>query len=147
MEDKDLQELFSAYNPTLISDREFMDRLQSSLDAVESLRASSAAVYSDMRRRNRIAVVCAALAGFLTGLLFTYAMPFINAILYGIGSLISGMTKSMSVEILGLQTGASGFLPVLAWLLTAGAIIFATLQTYDLTIRLHPVTSSIGEKD
>lgn len=73
MEEDSIKKLFDGFNPELTSDTMFMSRLQRNMEAVELVKRNSAAV----RRRNKTAVVVAALAGFVTGVLLTLLLPHI----------------------------------------------------------------------
>lgn len=122
-EDNELRSLFAGFNPPMSSDAHFLDRLQTSLKAVESARAELAA----MRRSNRRAVIIAAFAGFIMGVIATLAMPHLL-------SLASGFAASLPA---GIVTGAlADNLPIIAWVLTAAIIVFTALNTYDLSLRL-----------
>ena len=73
MEDDKLKELFSEYNPQMVSDSSFMRRLDRNLEAVEMVKARNEA----LRRRNRVAVMIAAACGCLSGILLSVLCSFI----------------------------------------------------------------------
>lgn len=74
MEDDKLKDLFGRFNPELSSDSGFMARLQRNMDAVEFVKRQRMAV----RRRNKTAVVVAALSGFVTGMICALIFPLIK---------------------------------------------------------------------
>lgn len=74
MDDDKLKELFSGFEPELSPDSQFMSRLQRRMEAVELVKTHSAA----LRRRNKIAVVVAAVSGFVTGVVMTLLYPLIG---------------------------------------------------------------------
>ncbi|MDE6270305.1 MAG: hypothetical protein K2M12_05555, partial [Muribaculaceae bacterium] len=73
MNDKDLSKLFESYQPELDSDKEFMDRLEQRLEAVEFIRAQQVS----RRRRNRFGITAAAVAGCFVGVVATLVSPWI----------------------------------------------------------------------
>ncbi|MDE6680949.1 MAG: hypothetical protein K2J92_06325 [Muribaculaceae bacterium] len=118
-QDDELRALFSRFDPVLPPDTRFMAQLQQRLDTIELLQNKMAA----MRRRNRLAVACAAFAGFAAGILSCMLMPLLTALL-----------ENLRTEYL--------FLPdipheasVLLWLLPAGAALLTSLRVYDMTSR------------
>lgn len=74
MDDKKIKEKLSAYRPELTSDFQFMATLGRNLDAVEHVKNEM----RTLRRRNRIAVAIAAVAGFVAGALITLIAPLIT---------------------------------------------------------------------
>ncbi|MBD5171560.1 MAG: hypothetical protein HDT07_06100 [Bacteroidales bacterium] len=121
-EDDKIKELFTGFNPAMDSDRDFMDRLTRSLDSVEMIRERA----TELRRRNRRAVVAAALVGFVTGIAFTLAMTFIKG---WIGNLLTHIPS----------TPASTDTPaIIGWVITAAASILAALGTYELAVTTAP---------
>ena len=75
MEDDKLKNIFSEYNPDLQSDDMFMERLHRNLKAIESVRQNT----RELRRHNRLAVVAAAITGFVAGVILTVSFPYISA--------------------------------------------------------------------
>lgn len=116
-QDDELKALFSNFNPHISSDKRFMTRLQRRLDTIDRLNHEMVT----MRRRNRRAVVLAALAGFVAGVLTCMLLP----------SLTSLITKpDLSYPVFSLVSSVS---PVMLWLLPAGATLLASLGVYSLT--------------
>lgn len=74
MDNDNLKELFGNFNPDLSSGSDFIARLQQRMDTIEMVRQYNA----ELRRRNRIAVMIAALAGFIMGVVLTLLMPLIG---------------------------------------------------------------------
>lgn len=116
-QDDELKALFSNFNPHISFDKRFMTRLQRRLDTIDRLNHEMVT----MRRRNRRAVVLAALAGFVAGVLTCMLLP----------SLTSLITKpDLSYPVFSLVSSVS---PVMLWLLPAGATLLASLGVYSLT--------------
>lgn len=67
MDDDKIKSLFADFNPELSSDTQFMARLQRTIEAVEFMKQQNAIFH----KRNKTAVVVAALAGFIVGVLTT----------------------------------------------------------------------------
>ncbi len=116
-QDDELKALFSNFNPHISSDKRFMTRLQSRLDTIDRLNHEIAA----MRRRNRRAVVLAALAGFVAGVLTCLLLPSLTSLV---------IKPDLSWPVLSLVSSVS---PVMLWTLPAGAAILASLGVYSLT--------------
>lgn len=83
MEEDRLSEVFSRFSPSMPSDEAFMARLERSLDAVGFIRRQSL----QSRRRNRLAAVAAAIAGFLCGMVFSLCFPCLAASVRSLGAL------------------------------------------------------------
>lgn len=90
MEEDMLKDMFAAYRPTLSSDREFMRRLELRMQTIESVNAR----YNAFRRRQVVAVCVAAVAGFVSGVLFMLFLPALEgwfaALMRGVGPLPFG---------------------------------------------------------
>ncbi|MFG6392153.1 MAG: hypothetical protein K1V76_07590 [Candidatus Amulumruptor sp.] len=71
MDENEFSDLFASYNPELSSDKLFMLRLQANLRAVSLVKEQ----VHVMRRKNRLAVIVAAITGFLCGILFAIYYP------------------------------------------------------------------------
>lgn len=79
--DKDkLKDLFTDFEPELSSDLDFLAKVHRNVNTIELVRQHNKV----MRRRNKIAVVIAALSGFITGTLFTLLLPLIVDWIYTI---------------------------------------------------------------
>lgn len=117
MEEDRIKELFSGYKPQLSSDTLFMNRLRSNLHSVELIRRRNAA----MKRRYRLAVAVAAVAGFGAGMLFTLVAP---QVAEAVGS-ISMLTVPAD---LGSLAG---------WMITGLASVLTALAAYELTLAAH----------
>lgn len=74
MDDDKIKEVFNTYQPELTSDFKFMAALERKMEAVEHVKQEMRA----LRRRNRIAVVVAAVAGFIMGALTSLLAPLIS---------------------------------------------------------------------
>ncbi len=71
MDENEFSDLFASYSPELSSDKLFMLRLQANLQAVSLVKEQVRV----MRRKNRFAVIVAAITGFLCGILFAIYYP------------------------------------------------------------------------
>lgn len=71
MDENEFSDLFASYNTELSSDKLFMLRLQANLRAVSLVKEQ----VHVMRRKNRLAVIVAAITGFLCGILFAIYYP------------------------------------------------------------------------
>ncbi len=112
MEDK-FSALFSDYNPDLSPDSQFMERLERNLRAVESVKSQIAG----MRRKNRLAVIVAAVTGFVCGILSTLCFPYLSELFVGSLSMIPADCGSM-----------------MAWGVIAVMVGVMTFAAYDITL-------------
>lgn len=124
MEDDKLKELFRGFEPELTSGFQFMARLQQSIDAVELVKQHSVA----LRRRNKVAVVIAALSGFLTGVLLTLLFPLV-------GDWIS--TIQISIPHFGFDTIVIDC-RLFGWILLAVVSAFTALNAYEIAMSKLP---------
>ncbi len=120
MEEDSIKKLFDGFNPELTSDTMFMSRLQRNMEAVELVKRNSAAV----RRRNKTAVVVAALAGFVTGVLLTLLLPHICSWFSTIELYLPGL----NMQPLTLDT------QLLYWLAAAMVSGITAHNAYEITI-------------
>lgn len=118
-DNKKLQELFKGFNPRLGSSSDaFMATLQRNMAAVESIRAQCETI----KRRSRRAVVLAAAAGFVAGVVMTLLFPYISAFIAGI-----------TITLPQLNIASLTFDPsITTWAIVAATSIVAALTTYDL---------------
>lgn len=116
-ENEEFRNLFNNYEPELSSMTQFMDKLRHSLDAVEFVKQRNMA----MRRRNRLALVIATLAGFLSGVILTLALPyFVN--LFSVTNVIIP------------RSGLIIDLRIVTWGLIAVVSVVISLNTYEAII-------------
>ncbi len=120
MEDDKIKDLFGSFEPELSSDFQFMTKLQHNMEAVELVKRQSAATH----RRNKIAVIVAALSGFVTGVLLTLLFPLI-------GDWVE--TINLNIPYINANTIALGFQTV-AWILTASVSGITAINAYEITI-------------
>lgn len=120
MEDDKIKNLFADFNPELSSDTQFMARLQRNLEAVEFVKQQSAI----FRKRNKTAVVVAALSGFVVGVLTTLifsAFDVWTSLVY------------LSLPLLTANPIAIDF-RIIAIILAAAASCFTVYNTYVVTL-------------
>lgn len=122
MQDQELKDMFAGFNPPVSDSRAFMRRLAHSLDAVETVRRQNAVV----RRLNRRAAVIAASVGFVVGMLFALAIPWV------LGAISS--IEMPRVEILTLP--AADIVRVALWCLTGGVSVVSAINAYDVSLAL-----------
>lgn len=120
MENDEIKKLFCGFDPELSPDIQFMSKLQRNLAAVEVVKQHSASV----RKRNRIAVVVAALSGFAMGVLFTLLMPVFGDWF---------MTINLSVPYISSDTVTVDF-ELVAWILVALVSGITAYNVYEITI-------------
>lgn len=125
MEDKDLQKLFQSFQPELSSESRFMSTLLANMKKVEFLRRQQ----EIERRQNRIAVAIAAVTGFISGVIFMLAMPYISA-------LLASAAKQIS-PTMHIFTSITDILPVLSWIIVGITIVFLSISSYQFTLSLQ----------
>lgn len=76
-EDDKIRQMFSRYNPPLSVDWRFVRQVESGLDSVEAVRER----VMQSRKRSRVAVVVAALAGFVAGAVCTAVVPQLTGVI------------------------------------------------------------------
>ncbi len=114
MEEEKLKNLFEQYTPELSSDSMFLNRLQRNLDMVEYLKKHS----EQSRRRSRLAIVIAGIAGFILGILVTLCYPK----LYDFMSPLKGfLDKTLLFD-------------ALLWGIVGFTVIVFTYAVYDLSL-------------
>lgn len=74
MDDEKIKDILKGYRPELMSDFRFMASLERKMEAVEHVKQEMRA----LRRRNKIAVVAAAVTGFIMGALTTLIAPLVT---------------------------------------------------------------------
>lgn len=80
MKEDNLFEIFSGFNPELPSDNLFMTRLKNNLETVELIRNRT--IIS--KRKNRLAVIIAAVTGFICGIAATLSFPYLKELVSSI---------------------------------------------------------------
>ena len=118
MEDEKIKELFSNFQPELSSAYRFMDNLQKKMEIMDELKRYSAM----LRRRNRVAVVVAALSGFVSGVITTLLLPLIVSWF----STLSLPHLQISVMMIDGS--------ILGWIAIAGTSVITALSVYDLAM-------------
>lgn len=112
-ENDELRSLFDAFDPGLSSTSDFMSRLDRNIERVEVIKEHQ----RELRRRGRLAVTLAALAGFVAGALLTLAVPVMQAWLADIAR--------------GLPAELSALPSLLPWVLTALVSMGASREVYE----------------
>lgn len=120
MEDDNLKDLFESFQPGLSPDSLFMSKLRRNMKSVEIIRQHTAA----HRKRTRMAVCVAALAGFVMGVVLTLLMPLIGN----------------SVSTFAIYIPNHGFFnmdidwQIVGWILTAVFSVFSAINVYEITM-------------
>lgn len=122
MKEDRLNDLFKNYDPELSSRLNFIERLENNLNAVELIHKENARVM----KRNRIAVIAASIAGFVSGFALSMLLPYIEGLL---ALFINKLSDSLpQAEFL------SDFSPACAWLIIGTASVFIAISTYNFTL-------------
>lgn len=139
MEDDKIKDLFSSFEPEMPSDFQFMARLRRSMEAVELVKQHNLA----MRRRNKKAVVIAALSGFAAGVLLTLLFPLV-------GDWIS--VVSISIPHMGISPITIEY-QLVAWIVVAIVSVLIAFNVYEIAMSrlasketVPPARISIGGK-
>lgn len=135
MEEERLKDIFKEYEPSLSSRLAFMERLERNLNAVEIIHQENARA----TKRNRLAVILASLAGFLTGILFSFALPYISDTIAAIEDSIP--TNSMLTNLNAILE----FQSVIAWIIIGAISVFTSIGTYNMVLNYRPLTSGRRE--
>ncbi len=124
MDDDKIKDLFKGFDPELSSDFMFLDRLQQKMDAVELAKQ----YHRSMRKRSRMAIAIAALAGFIVGVVCTLAFPLISAWMADIDislPLYDGVSLDEVPHVLG-------------YILLAGVSVITSLNVYEIAMARLP---------
>lgn len=130
MDEDKLQELFDNFKPELSSDNLFMNKLQQNLNSVELVRQQNAV----LRAQNKKAVAIAAFVGFVVGVLFTLALPYI-------GAAVANLQASLQVGSFA-KALADNYL-TLAWIVIGGTAVFSAVNTYEISLSLMRAKHSV----
>lgn len=119
MEDDKLRELFDSFQPELSSDAHFMSKLKRNMESVELVKRHTEA----MRRGSRIAVIVAAIAGFVMGVALTLLSPLIGDFVSTTALTISDGIPDMHIDW-----------RIVGWILTAIISVFTSVNAYEITV-------------
>ena len=129
MEDDKIKDLFQSFQPELLSDSQFISKLVRNMDAVEIVKQQA----TIMRKRNRIAVVVAALSGFVMGVILTLLFPLI-------GDAVTTFNLSLAnFTMFDLRIDWR----VAGWLVTAVVCALTAINAYEITLSLLPESKRI----
>ncbi len=123
MEDDKLKSMLTNFEPELSSDFKFMSKLERSLNSVEILKQHAA----EVRSRNKKAVVTAAVLGFIVGMLFSLALPYLS-------SSVAEWQLSLPGDSM-LNALADNF-TIIAWIAIGGTSVLTALNTYEVSLSL-----------
>lgn len=119
MEDDKLKNLFAAFQPELSPDNEFMEKLERNLATVEVVREQIALG----RKKNRVAVMVAAIAGFIFGAVSVLAYP---TLLNMVHTILIGVSSS--------DYQFSIYENICTYILIAVALVVIAYSAYDITM-------------
>lgn len=120
MNDDKLKDLFQNFKPELSSDFKFLTKLQRNMDALELVKHQTAM----QRKRNRIAVIVAAITGFVMGVIITILFP-----------ILADTLSTFSITL-----PAPDFSPIsinwqiIGYILAAIVSVFTALNAYEITL-------------
>jgi len=120
MEDDNIRNLFQSFEPALSSDSKFMERLQQSIDAVEIVKQHTAVV----RKRHKLAVLIAAVSGFVMGVVMTLLYPIISGWMANM-NLSFQISKATAIDI------DSSFIGIIVM---SAVCVIVTLNIYELAL-------------
>jgi hypothetical protein len=120
MEDDKLRNLFNDFQPELSSSSQFMTKLQKNMEMVEILKQHDIA----LKKRNKLAVVIAAVSGFVMGVILTLLFPLI-------GDWVSTVSVSLPHLYISHLTIDYSFV---AWIVIAGVCIITALNAYEIAL-------------
>lgn len=125
MNDDKFKEIFENYKPELSSDFQFMTKLQRNIEAIEIAKQHNSAVL----KRHRIAVVLAALSGFVAGVLMTLLLP----LAYDWISSIRFLSPGLSAGSITVDS------QMITWIVAAVMSGFTAYNAYVITVSVLPV--------
>lgn len=126
MDTDNLKDIFDAYQPQgMASDSAFLDRLSRNLDLMETVKLRNDA----FRRRTRIAVIAAALAGFVAGI--------VMSTLYHLFIVDRLAAVSLQLPLIMAHTGTID-LRIAGWLLLAVASVLISVNVYEAVSYIRP---------
>jgi hypothetical protein len=120
MDDDKLRNLFNDFQPELSSSSQFMTKLQKNIEMVEILKQHNIA----LKKRNKLAVVIAAVSGFVMGVILTLLFPLI-------GDWVSTVSVSLPHLYISPLTIDYSFV---AWIVIAGVCIITALNAYEIAL-------------
>lgn len=124
MDDQLLKDIFNSYDPTLTSGTKFVGRLEHKLDLIEDLRKHNAV----LRKRCHRAMAAAAIAGFVVGVIFTLAMPYIFRALQDIRAYMP------DISILNTISGHGQYI---IWPIICATSLFIAVNTYEISLAIQ----------
>jgi len=120
MEDDKLRNLFNDFQPELSSSSKFMAKLQKNMEMIEFLKQHDIA----LKKRNKLAVVIAAVSGFVMGVILTLLFP-----------LIANWISTVSVSLPHLHiSNLTIDYSFVAWIIIAGVCIITALNAYEIAL-------------
>ena len=117
MDDDKIKDILKGYRPELTPDFRFMASLERKMEAVEHVKQEMRA----LRRRNKIAVAVAAIAGFVMGALTTLLAP-----------LVTGWASTTSLSI--PSTGLAIDLSLLIYIAAALVSAISAYNAYEIAL-------------
>ena len=123
MDNDNLKEIFNAFEPNLAPSTRFMSRLERNLDSVEYIRRQNL----EAKARSKRAVAIAAAVGFATGVIFSFALPYVG---HAVSSLAALWPKMRPLGFV------AGNYQIIAWIITGCATVFTSLNAYHISLSM-----------
>lgn len=120
MEEDKIKELFTNFDPQLSSSFEFMSILKKNLAGVEIVKAQ----YAKFEKRNKLAVIIAAVSGFAIGVVFTLLFQ-------SIGTLSGEL--SVVLPNLNIQDFVDNY-RFIPWIVTGITCVITSLNAYEIAL-------------
>lgn len=120
MEDDKLRQLFDNFDPELTSGVQFFNKLERKLNSVEIIVKHN----TEVRARNKKAVVIAACVGFIVGFLFSLALPYLN-------EAVANWKMTLPVDSI-MHLFADNF-TIIAWSIIGLVSVISSLNAFDLS--------------
>lgn len=125
MDDKDLKDLFAAFEPELTSADVFMSRLERRLaeaDRNAEMMALLRAENEALRRRNGVAIAVASVAGICVGLLVSLLIPALAREVVAVATAL----PALSIVVANVN--------VVAWSAVAATAVVSAMAVYDVAL-------------
>lgn len=110
-----IRQLFEESIPNLPSDKIFMERIETGIRAIETVKAD----FSQIKKQNRISALLSCGVGFISGIVLTLLYPFITTLIQE--GIFSFMKFSQGYEVIS---------KMLAWCIIAIICVAISIGTY-----------------
>lgn len=121
MDDDRIRNSFNDFEPELSPDHAFIDRLQQNLNAVEAVRRQT----EELNKRNKAAVAIAALVGFIAGILFSSALPYLSQAIADL---------RLSSFQCGILDHIAAYRLTISWIITGAVSVVTAMNAYEISL-------------